>query len=112
MLGIFSFVFSQIFQACWATPSNGIPYALNLYCGLIAFNIFTETVSRAPAAVRSQPSFVNKIIFPVEILPIVPLGTALIFGLFNSLILLTGLGWLGFFLLGAFSSKTLISLII
>jgi len=95
MLGIFSFVFGQIFQARWATPSNGMPYALNLYCGLIAFNIFAETVSRAPAAVRSQPSYVKKIIFPVEILPIVPLGSALIHGIFNALILLVALAWTG-----------------
>ncbi len=36
MLGIFSFVFGQIFQARWPAQTNGIPFALNLYCGLIA----------------------------------------------------------------------------
>jgi lipopolysaccharide transport system permease protein len=95
MLAIFSFVFGQIFQARWVTPSNGLPYALNLYCGLIAFNIFAETISRAPTTVRSQPSYVKKIIFPVEILPIVPLGSALIHAAFNTLILIIALAWTG-----------------
>jgi lipopolysaccharide transport system permease protein len=95
MLGIFAFVFGQIFQARWPAQAGGIPFALNLYCGLIAFNIFAETVGRAPAAVRGYPSYVKKIIFPVEILPVVPLGAALIHALFNLLILAAALAWLG-----------------
>jgi lipopolysaccharide transport system permease protein len=95
MLAIFSFVFGQIFQARWPAQDTGIPVALNLYCGLIAFNIFAETVTRAPTAVRSQPSYVKKIIFPVEILPVVPFGAALIHGGFNTLILVAALAWSG-----------------
>ncbi|MEJ1365045.1 MAG: ABC transporter permease [Candidatus Sedimenticola sp. (ex Thyasira tokunagai)] len=95
MLGIFSFVFSQIFQARWPAQANAIPFALNLYCGLIAFNIFAEAVGRAPSAVRSYPNYVKKIIFPVEILPVVPLGAALIHAFFNSIILVGALAWTG-----------------
>jgi len=95
MLGIFSFVFGQIFQARWPAQTNAIPFALNLYCGLIAFNIFAEAVGRAPAAVRGYPNYVKKIIFPVEILPAVPLGAALIHAFFNSMILVAALVWTG-----------------
>jgi lipopolysaccharide transport system permease protein len=95
MLAIFAFVFGQIFQSRWPQQENGAPYWLVLYSGLIAFNIFAETVSRAPAAVRSYPSYVKKIIFPVEILPFVPLGAALVHGAFNILILLLALAWTG-----------------
>ncbi len=95
MLAIFSFVFGQIFQARWPAQAGSVPLALNLYCGLIAFNLFAETVSRAPAAVRSYPSYVKKIIFPVEILPVVPFGAALIHAGFNLLILFGALAWTG-----------------
>lgn len=95
MLAIFAFVFGQIFQARWPQQENGAPFWLVLYSGLIAFNIFAEAVSRAPAAIRSYPSYVKKIIFPVEILPLVPLGAALVHGAFNYLILLTALAWTG-----------------
>jgi len=95
MLAIFSFVFGQIFQSRWPAQTGGIPFALNLYCGLIAFNIFAETVGRAPAAVRGHPSYVKKIIFPVQILPLVPLGAALTHGAFNLLILGAALAWAG-----------------
>ncbi|SFV01829.1 lipopolysaccharide transport system permease protein [Polaromonas sp. YR568] len=95
MLGIFAFIFGQVFQTRWPQQDGGLPFWLLLYSGLIIFNIFAETVSRAPTSVRGQPSFVKKIIFPVDILPIVPLGAALVHGAFNFLILVAALGWAG-----------------
>lgn len=95
MLGIFAYVFGQIFQARWPQQESGLPFWLLLYAGLITFNVFAETVSRAPGAVRGYPSFVKKIIFPVHILPVVPLGAALVHGAFNFLILLAVVAFLG-----------------
>lgn len=95
MLGIFAFVFGHIFQARWPQQQEGLPFWLILYSGLIVFNIFAEAVSRSPSAVRGYPSFVKKIIFPVEILPLVPLGAGLVHGAFNLLILLVALAWTG-----------------
>lgn len=95
MLAIFAFIFGQIFQTRWPQQNSGLPFWLLLYSGLITFNIFAETVSRAPASVRGYPSFVKKIIFPVHILPLVPLGASLVHAAFNFLILLTALVWVG-----------------
>jgi lipopolysaccharide transport system permease protein len=95
MLVIFAFVFGQIFPARWPQSASGLPFWLLLYSGLITFNIFAETVSRAPTAVRGYSSFVKKMIFPVHILPVVPLGAALVHGAFNYLILLAALAWVG-----------------
>lgn len=95
MLAIFAFVFGHIFQARWPQQPEGMPFWLMLYSGLIVFNLFAETVSRAPTTVRSYPSYVKKIIFPVEILPLVPLGAGLVHGAFNFLILALALAWFG-----------------
>lgn len=95
MLGIFAFVFGHIFQARWPEQVGGIPFTLNLFCGLIAFNFLADTVGRAPEAVRGYPNYVKKIIFPVEILPIVPLGSALVHVFFNITILAVALGLTG-----------------
>lgn len=95
MLAIFAFIFGQIFQARWPQQESGIPFWLLLYSGLIAFNVFAETVSRSPSSVRGYPSFVKKIIFPVDILPVVPLGAALVHAGFNFAILLAALAWAG-----------------
>lgn len=95
MLAIFAFVFGHVFQARWPEQREGQPFWLILYCGLIVFNVFGETVARAPAAVRSFPSYVKKIIFPVDILPLVPLGAALVHAAFNFLLLAAALAWTG-----------------
>lgn len=97
MLTIFAFIFGQIFQTRWPQQDTGIPFWLLLYSGLIAFNLFAETISRAPGSVRSYPNFVKKIIFPVNILPIVPIGASLVHGGFNFLILLAALVTTGHF---------------
>jgi hypothetical protein len=52
MLAIFAFIFGQVFQTRWPQQDSGLPFWLLLYSGLITFNIFAETVSRAPASVR------------------------------------------------------------
>jgi lipopolysaccharide transport system permease protein len=95
MLAIFAFIFGQVFQTRWQQQQSHLPFWLLLYSGLIAFNIFAEAVSRAPNSVRGYPSFVKKIIFPVHILPLVPLGAGLVHAAFNFLILLAALGWVG-----------------
>lgn len=95
MLAIFAFIFGQVFQTRWPQQDSGLPFWLLLYSGLITFNLFAETVSRAPASVRGYPNFVKKIIFPVHILPVVPLGAALVHGIFNLLILVAALAWVG-----------------
>lgn len=79
MLTIYTFVFSVIFNARWGTAvdSSKIEFAMVLFAGLIVFNIFSEVVSRAPTLVLSNPNYVKKIIFPLEILPLVNLGSAL-----------------------------------
>ncbi|WP_294251996.1 ABC transporter permease [Propionivibrio sp.] len=95
MLAIYAFIFGQVFQTRWPHQDSGAPFWLLLYCGLIVFNLFGETVSRAPAAVRGYPSYVKKIIFPLGILPLVPLGAAFVHAAFNFLILVAALAVTG-----------------
>jgi len=55
MLAIFAFVFGHIFQARWPEQREGLPFWLILYCGLIVFNVFGETVSQTVKS-TSRPS--------------------------------------------------------
>src|SRR5687767_14405123 len=59
MLAIFAFVFGHIIHSRLPQQEQVVPYWLLLYVGLIPFNVFSETVSRSPSAVRSYPSFVK-----------------------------------------------------
>lgn len=78
MLSVYTFVFSVVFKARWSggSESRG-EFALVLFAGMIVFSVFAETITRAPTTIISNPSYVKKVIFPLEIMPCVALGTAL-----------------------------------
>lgn len=78
MLTVYTFVFSVVFKARWTPTSDSrSEFALALFVGLIAFNLFAECINRAPNLVLSNANYVKKVVFPLEILPIVSLGAAL-----------------------------------
>jgi lipopolysaccharide transport system permease protein len=77
MLIIYTFVFSVVFKARWGTSGGGqSEFALVLFAGLIVFNLFSECVNRAPSLILSNVNYVKKVVFPLEILPWVSLGSA------------------------------------
>lgn len=78
MLAVFTFVFSVVFKARWSTGSESkTEFALILFAGLIIFNLFSECINRAPTLIISNANYVKKVIFPLEILPWVTLGSVL-----------------------------------
>ena len=78
MLAVYTFVFSVVFQARWSTGSDSkTEFALVLFAGLILFNLFAECITRAPSLITANVNYVKKVVFPVEILPLVVLGNAL-----------------------------------
>ena len=78
LLLIYTFVFSVIFKSRWGGGDDSkVEFAMVLFAGLIVFNLFTECFIRSPGLVLSNVNYVKKIIFPLEILPWVSLGTAI-----------------------------------
>jgi len=90
LLLIYTFVFRIVFRARWpnAKTDNLSEFALVIFCGLIAFQIFSECVSRAPGIIINVPNYVKKVVFPLEILPLSILGSALFHGSISLSILL------------------------
>jgi len=90
MLAVYGFVFSVIFKSTWGTSTDQskLDFALTLFCGLIVYNVFAEVISRAPTLITGNPSYVKKVRFPLEILPVAALYTALVNGGFGLAILL------------------------
>ncbi|MBM5570014.1 MULTISPECIES: ABC transporter permease [Deefgea] len=78
MLVVYTFVFSVVFKARWSGGSESrTEFALVLFAGLIVFNLFAECVSRAPGLILGNINYVKKVVFPLEILPWVSIGSAL-----------------------------------
>jgi lipopolysaccharide transport system permease protein len=76
MLAVYTFVFSVIFQSRWGGNGGSgskIEFAMVLFTGLIVFNLFSECIGRAPSLILSNPNYVKKVVFPLEILPFVSL---------------------------------------
>lgn len=90
MLSVYTFVFSVIFRAKWniGDGRSGIDFAIPLLCGLIVFNIFSECATRAPSLMLTHANYVKKVNFPLEILPVSVLVSALLHFVINFCILL------------------------
>jgi len=77
MLAVYTFVFSVVFKTRWSGGSESkTEFALVLFAGLIVFNLFSECVNRAPGLILANVNYVKKVVFPLEILPWVSLGSA------------------------------------
>jgi len=77
MLAVYTFVFSVVFKTRWAGGSDSkTEFALVLFAGLMIFNLFSECINKAPSLILSNVNYVKKVIFPLEILPVVVLGSA------------------------------------
>ncbi len=79
MLAAYTFVFSVVFKARWgvSTEESRAQFAVILFVGMIVHGLFAEVINRAPTLIISNSNYVKKVVFPLEILPAVSLGTAL-----------------------------------
>ena len=68
---------------------SGAPFFLWLICGMIPWFFFADAVSTGTSAVISNRFLVRKIAFKVAVLPIVPIGSALIIHFFLFMMLIT-----------------------
>ena len=91
-LTVFTLVFGVIFSSRWGLESEGrLDFALVLFSGLIIFNVLAECMTRAPLLILGQPQYVKKVRFPLEILPVTVLFSAVAHALISSLILILAL---------------------
>lgn len=85
MLVVYTFVFSEIFKSRWGGvggDDSKTQFAVVLFVGMIVLSLFSEVLNRAPGLILSNVNYVKKVVFPIEILPVIAMGAAL----FHSLI--------------------------
>lgn len=88
MLAVYTFVFSVIFQARWGGLEAGKGgFAIVLFVGVLVHGVFAECLNRAPTLIMANTNYVKRVMFPLEILPWVAMGSSL-FHAFVSLIVL------------------------
>jgi lipopolysaccharide transport system permease protein len=90
MLAVYTFVFSVVFKARWGidTGESKTQFAVILFVGMIVHGLFSEVLNRAPSLILSNVNYVKKVVFPLEILPVIAMGAALFHSLISVCVLL------------------------
>jgi lipopolysaccharide transport system permease protein len=93
MLMVYTFVFSVVFKARWGTAGalneSKTDFAVILFVGLIIHSLFAETLSRAPSLILGNVNYVKKVVFPLEILPVVSFLSVLFHSFISMIVLIT-----------------------
>jgi len=81
---VYTFVFSVIFKSRWGVggEESKTQFAVVLFVGMIVHGLFAEVLNRAPTLILSNVNYVKKVVFPLDILPVITISAAL----FHSLI--------------------------
>jgi lipopolysaccharide transport system permease protein len=90
MLAVYTFVFSVVFNARWGVggEQSKTQFAVVLFVGMIVHSLLAEVLNRAPSLIFSNVNYVKKVVFPLEILPVVSMGATLFHSLISLCVLL------------------------
>jgi lipopolysaccharide transport system permease protein len=90
---IYTYVFSVVLNvklSLKGLPANDATFGLWLFAGLLPWIAFTAGLSQAAGSVLAQPNLVKKVVFPLTLLPLVPILSTFIessFGLMALIVL-------------------------
>ena len=88
MIAIFTFIFAEIFGARFGASHSPWDYALYLFCGLLPWTMFQETVQQSATVIITHANLVKRVVFPLETLPVALALTSITNQLFGTLALL------------------------
>jgi len=101
LLAVYTFIFNYVFVARsvhmvadgmgGAAEETRSQYTVMLFLGLTVYGIFSESVVRSAGLVLDNPNYVKKIVFPLEVLPVSALLSALMFSCFGLTLTVVGL---------------------
>jgi lipopolysaccharide transport system permease protein len=84
MLAVYTLVFSTVFQAKWGIGSGSkTEFALILFIGMIIHSVLAESMNNSPSLMLRNVSYVKKVVFPLEILPWIVMGSTLFHALIS-----------------------------
>ena len=93
LLLVYSFVFTNIIDRGDLAPLE--PYAVFLFCGLLPWTWFSSSLNESAGVLIVNGDLIKKVVFPVEILPVVTVVSNLCHFVFGLPILLGFLAWHG-----------------
>lgn len=90
MLAIYTFVFSTIFKARWDVGDDSLRggFAVILFVGVILHGLLAECINKAPGLVVGNVNYVKRVVFPLEVLSWVTIGSALFHAFISFVVLM------------------------
>ncbi|HEY4582388.1 MAG TPA: ABC transporter permease [Lysobacter sp.] len=88
MLVVYTVAFHELLGARWPGASGRAGFAVMVFVGLMLHAMLAEVLVKSPAAITGQPNFVKKLVFPLSVLPLVSLGSAVVHSTLGLAILL------------------------
>jgi lipopolysaccharide transport system permease protein len=72
LFGVYAFVFLAVFNSRFGIieGETRVDYAIGLFLGLLLVQVMQEALTASPHLILSNPNFVKKVVFPLEILPV------------------------------------------
>jgi len=70
MIAIFTIIFAGIFKARFGNSNSQWDYALYLFCGLLPWNAFQESLQLSSNTIVAHANLVKRVVFPLETLPV------------------------------------------
>ena len=70
MIGIYTFIFAGVFGARFGAAGTAGDYALYLFCGLLPWTAFQESVQTSSTVIVTHSNLVKRVVFPLETLPL------------------------------------------
>ena len=90
LLVVYTVLFSKILQLKLGADTNTADYALYIFCGMIPWLAFSESVNRNTTIMFENVSLIKKTVFPIEILPLNIILANIVNSFFSIIILLVG----------------------
>jgi ABC-2 type transport system permease protein len=78
MIALYTLIFSEIVGLRFRETDSVANFGLYLYCGLIPFLAFSDALNKSVSVVRSNAGLVQKVVFPLEVLPFSTAVTAFV----------------------------------
>ena len=70
MIAVFTFLFAGVFGARFTPTGTPLDYALYLFCGLLPWTAFSESLQQSAGIVVAHANLVKRVVFPLEALPV------------------------------------------
>lgn len=93
MLAIYTFIFSCIFNARFGMDPHYTmkgAYAIILFSGMAVFNIFSNSISKSSVLIENNRNLVKKVVFPLELLPVINLLSVFLLSLIHIFLVIIG----------------------